>query len=179
MSDADVDDDGQFTVELVREDGSSDVLEVAADETILSATDPTDIDLRYGCREGRCVSCTGLLLEGEIEYTTDPAALNDAQREDGFVLLCISRPASDCSVRVGKSVLGAAFPNLWQTETSVDSDLIEFEQARKELKAIDGVTVSEDHLEDMRGAMAYFDNLHEVREAYERALETTTEKRYH
>ena len=47
------------------------------------------------------------------------------------------------------------------------------------LKRIDDVEVSADHLEEMRGAMEYFDNLHQVREAYDRALETTRERRYH
>lgn len=168
-----------YTVELVREDGTSDVLEVAADQTILSATDPTDVDLRYGCREGRCVSCTGLLLDGEVEYITDPSALDDQQRADGFSLLCIATPASDCRVRVGKSVLGAAFPHLWQNEGMVQHDLIELEVAREELEEVDDVDVSETHLEDMRGAMQHFENLHEVREAYRRAIQTTSKKRHH
>ncbi|MFB6183056.1 MAG: 2Fe-2S iron-sulfur cluster-binding protein [Haloarculaceae archaeon] len=171
--------DRSYEVELIREDGSSDVLTVGADETILEATDPTDVDLRYGCREGKCVSCTGLLIEGDIEYVTEPSALNDQQRADGFALLCIGKPRSDCRVRVGKSVLGAAFPSLWHVEGAVTQDLIELERASEEIDDVDEATVADDHLESMQGSLSHFDNLKQVREAFDRALETTREKRYH
>lgn len=168
------------TVELVREDGSMDVLEVASDETILSATDSTTIDMRYGCRAGRCVSCTGKLLTGDVDYLTEPKALSDDLRADGFVLLCVATPAEDCRVRIGKSVLGEAFPTIWQTESSGGQNITEFQQARKEIQLVEDekVVVDEAHLEEMRG-LEHFDNLLEVREAYERALETVNTVRHH
>jgi ferredoxin len=169
------------TVELVREDGSMDVIdEVPADETILSATDSTTIDMRYGCREGRCVSCTGKLLDGDVDYLEEPKALTDDRREDGFALLCVATPADDCRVRIGKSVLGEAFPTIWQSESPIGPNSKQFEQAREEIKDIDGDDAAvEDHLEEMCGTVEHFDNLLEVREAYDRAIETVNTVRHH
>jgi len=103
------------TVTLVADDGSTSSVRVGPDETILEATDDTDIDLRYGCREGRCVSCTARLVDGEVHYLEEPQALDERQREEGFVLLCIARPETDCRIRVGRSALAEAFPNLWRS----------------------------------------------------------------
>jgi len=176
-------DERTHTVELIREDGSTDVIdEVPADETILSATDSTTIDMRYGCREGRCVSCTGKLLDGEIDYLTEPKALNDDQREDGFALLCVATPADDCRVRIGKSVLGEAFPSIWQSESPIGPNSKPFEQAREEIEDIDGdedEAALESHLEEMCGTVEHFDNLLEVREAYDRAMDTVNTVRHH
>lgn len=107
-----------YTVTLVRDDGSTSTVRVAGDETVLEATDDADIDLRYGCREGKCVSCTARLVEGELSYYREPQALSDEQREAGFVLLCVAHPASDCTIEVGRSVLADAFPGLWRPESS-------------------------------------------------------------
>lgn len=101
-------------VEFVRGDGTTECLTVSPEETILAATDDSVLDLRHGCREGRCVSCTARLLEGEIEYVTEPHALTRDRRADGFVLLCIARPLKDCRLAVGREVLADAFPGLWR-----------------------------------------------------------------
>lgn len=111
--------DNERAVTLVRDDGRSSTVRVGPGETILGATDETDIDLRYGCREGKCVSCTARLLEGKIAYEKPPRALNDRQRSEGFVLLCIARPVSDCRIHVGRSALEAAFPRLWRSGSDV------------------------------------------------------------
>ena len=108
------DDSQRQRVEFVHDDGETDVVAVGPDETLLEATDDTPIGLRYGCREGRCVSCTGRLLDGEVSYVAEPHALDADQRADGFVLLCVAVPESDCRVAVGRSVLADAFPGLWK-----------------------------------------------------------------
>lgn len=105
------------SVELVGDDGDVSSITVEPGETILEATDDTAIDLRHGCREGKCVSCTARLLDGEIAYERAPQALDEDKREDGFVLLCIARPVSDCRIEVGRSVLADAFPGLWRSES--------------------------------------------------------------
>ncbi|MDG5775748.1 2Fe-2S iron-sulfur cluster-binding protein [Haloarculaceae archaeon H-GB2-1] len=88
------------TLELVWEDGTRQTVETDEEATILEATDDADIDLRHGCRKGECVSCTGPLLDGDVEYDREPAALNDEQRREGFGLLCIARPTTDCRVEL-------------------------------------------------------------------------------
>lgn len=112
---ADRADGAGHVVTVVRDDGHTSSVRVGPDETVLEATDDTDVDLRYGCREGRCVSCTARLLDGEVAYLTEPEALDERQREAGFVLLCVARPVSDCRIAVGRSVLADAFPTLWRS----------------------------------------------------------------
>jgi len=102
-------------VTVVRDEAVVSSVRVGPGETILQATDDTDIDLRHGCREGKCVSCTARLLDGEVGYESEPQALDERKREDGFVLLCIARPVSDCRIEVGRSVLADAFPGLWRS----------------------------------------------------------------
>lgn len=110
---------GTYAVELVEDGRTTGTVAVAADETILEATARSDTDLRYGCREGRCVSCTGRLLEGAVDYAVEPRALDDDKRDRGFVLLCIAHPREDCRVEVGRRVLADAFPQLWRTESGL------------------------------------------------------------
>jgi ferredoxin len=102
-----------YDVTIVRDDESTATVPVGSGETILDAAEAAAVDLRYGCREGRCSSCTGFLIEGSVEYVREPQALGDDHREDGFVLLCSAQPRADCRVRVGRTVLSAAFPSLW------------------------------------------------------------------
>jgi ferredoxin len=102
-------------ITVVRDDGPVATVQAAPGETVLEATDGTGIDLRHGCREGKCVSCTARLLEGELDYEKAPRALDERQREEGFVLLCIARPVTDCRIEVGRGVLADAFPELWRS----------------------------------------------------------------
>ncbi|MFB6183494.1 MAG: 2Fe-2S iron-sulfur cluster-binding protein [Haloarculaceae archaeon] len=156
------------TVTLVDEDGSREGLEIEEGQTILQATDEAGVDLRYGCREGKCVSCTGLLIDGEVEYVRTPAALNDRQRREGFVLLCICTPRTDCKVEVGKHVLAEAFPTLWRQESGSRA-LDQLREARRKLRTVSEVDPhEEEHLDHLRGAMGIFPNLHEMYEAYHR-----------
>ncbi|RBI59179.1 ferredoxin [halophilic archaeon] len=88
------------TVEL---DGETRDVEVAADEYILDAGLATGLDLPYSCRSGNCTSCTGELLEGEVDQS-DGTALDRDERADGYVLLCSARPRADCRVRAGDEI---------------------------------------------------------------------------
>ena len=56
--------------------------------------------LPYGCRYGGCISCAAKLLSGTVDQRTG-VALNGRQLADGYVLLCIARPKSDCTFDVG------------------------------------------------------------------------------
>ena len=59
-----------------------DVVDVGAihtpsDKTILSALEAAGVNIHYHCREGFCGACRTKLIEGEVEYTTDPLAFID------------------------------------------------------------------------------------------------------
>jgi len=165
---------GRYEIEILRADGGRELFTASPDRTILEAADGRGIDMRYGCREGRCVSCTGRLITGDVEYITEPHALNDAQREAGFVLLCVATPVDDCLIDVGKDVLAEAFPHMWRGEGGrdyVDAHL----KAQRALRDV----VEADHgsSDPVAGPLDPYENLQQVREAYRRALESTTSKR--
>lgn len=76
-------------------------MEVDEDENILDAAFRQGIHLMHGCREGQCSACKSFLLDGDIQmdrYST--FACNDAEVEEGYVLLCRGHAFSDCTVEL-------------------------------------------------------------------------------
>ena len=58
------------------------------------------VDLPYGCRYGGCITCAAKLTAGEVDQHRQ-VALNNRQISNGYVLLCVARPLSDCTLEVG------------------------------------------------------------------------------
>lgn len=58
------------------------------------------VDLPYGCKYGGCITCAAKLITGEVDQRRQ-VALNNRQINNGYVLLCIARPLSDCSFEIG------------------------------------------------------------------------------
>ena len=76
-------------------------MEVCEEENILDAAFRQGIHLMHGCREGRCSACKSYLLDGDVQmdnYST--FACNDAEVEEGYVLLCRSHAFSDCTIEL-------------------------------------------------------------------------------
>lgn len=76
-------------------------LEVGEDENILDAAFRQGIHLMHGCREGQCSACKSYVLDGDIQmerYST--FACNDAEVDEGYVLLCRSHAFSDCTIEL-------------------------------------------------------------------------------
>ena len=67
---------------------------------LLDALEAQGVSLPYGCRYGGCISCAAKLLSGEVDQRAG-VALNGRQLADGYVLLCVARPLSDCTFDVG------------------------------------------------------------------------------
>ena len=58
------------------------------------------VDLPYGCRYGGCITCAAKLTEGEVNQTGQ-VALNNRQLNHGYVILCVARPMTDCTLEIG------------------------------------------------------------------------------
>ncbi|ABR89961.1 CDP-6-deoxy-delta-3,4-glucoseen reductase [Janthinobacterium sp. Marseille] len=77
-----------------------------ADETILNAALRAGVGLPYGCKNGACSSCKGLVLSGSVTHGPHQArALSAADEEIGFSLFCCARPNGDVVIEA-REVLG-------------------------------------------------------------------------
>ena len=67
---------------------------------LLNTLEAQGVSLPYGCKYGGCITCAAKLLDGEINQAA-ATALNNRQLNDGYILLCVARPLSDCTLDVG------------------------------------------------------------------------------
>jgi propane monooxygenase reductase component len=76
-------------------------MEVREDENILDAAFRQGIHLMHGCREGRCSACKSFVLDGEVQMAGHSTfACNDAEADEGFVLLCRTHAYSDATIEL-------------------------------------------------------------------------------
>lgn len=77
---------GLYPVRLLPDDRT---FLVKPGEDVLTAGLRQGIDLRYGCRHGKCTSCKYLVVEGDVVHRgASPYAFSDRELEEGGVLLC-------------------------------------------------------------------------------------------
>ena len=103
-----------YSVALEWEQGRTERLEVAADETVVDAAEAAGIGLPYGCLYGACGTCTARVLDGAVRHRQPPRALKDRHRESGYVLLCVATPTTNCRLRVGAEVQAELVENPWK-----------------------------------------------------------------
>lgn len=87
-----------YRIELVNRDRF--VVEVRADQPILEAIEAAGLRLPVGCRYGACITCAAKLLQGEVDQSK-AVCLKPEQIDQGYVLLCVALPRSDCQFEVG------------------------------------------------------------------------------
>lgn len=63
-------------------------------ESILELGEDNGIDLENECRMGVCGTCKAKLLSGEVDMEEE-SGLEDADRDENMILLCVSTPKTD------------------------------------------------------------------------------------
>jgi len=73
---------------------------VKARKPLLDSLRDQGVDLPYGCKYGGCITCAAKLIEGSVNQRAQ-VALNNRQINDGYIILCVARPTSDCTLEIG------------------------------------------------------------------------------
>ena len=83
---------------MANRDGQS--YEVDARRPLLDSLRDLGVDLPYGCKYGGCITCAARLVSGDVDQRRQ-VALNNRQINDGYIILCVARPKSDCTLEIG------------------------------------------------------------------------------
>ena len=76
------------------------IYEVQGRKPLLEELRAQGLDLPYGCQYGGCITCAAKLINGEIDQRAQ-VALNNRQINDGYVILCVARAKTDCTLEIG------------------------------------------------------------------------------
>jgi ferredoxin len=76
-------------------EGIDQTVEVPADSYILETAEEQGMELPSSCRQGVCSTCTVKTISGTVDQS-EGSYLSEEQIAQGYVLICISHPRSNC-----------------------------------------------------------------------------------
>ncbi|MCS6960339.1 MAG: 2Fe-2S iron-sulfur cluster-binding protein [Pseudanabaenaceae cyanobacterium SKYGB_i_bin29] len=84
--------------------GTTYIVPVPADQTILDAANAQGLNLPCSCYAGVCTTCAAQLLKGEVDQSQGMGMGGMGAELDakGYVLLCVSYPKSDVEILTEK-----------------------------------------------------------------------------
>jgi ferredoxin len=89
-----------YTVEILHQ-GAVHSIQVPDDRTILEVATEQNLGLPSSCIAGVCTTCAAQILDGDV-YQEDGVGLSPDLQKQGFALLCVSYPRSNCKVETNK-----------------------------------------------------------------------------
>ena len=91
-----------YQITFIHPDGSSYLSTITGNQHILDIALAEGQDLPYSCLQGWCLSCAARILSGTVNQE-DSHRFFEADRKDGFALLCTGKPESDLIIKTHQS----------------------------------------------------------------------------